>query len=326
MKCPRCGFEHDTAARVCPSCGKRRGKGAAFWVLLIACILVAALLLAMVTGGLIWFFGRDTSEPAPDFPTDPQEVITTPTTSNTVRVTVPEGYTVDKIAALMEESGVCSAEEFRTAVQNGDFSDYPFVADIPLSNENGEDNGRFYRLEGYLFPDTYEFYRNCGGEAAVRRFLANFSRKAESFEDALAQSGLTLDEAVTLASIIQWEVGYPAEMDRVSRVLWNRLESPDYPRLQCDVTKKYLRELVANGFSPNEAVYDTYVCRGLPVGAINNPGLDALTAAVSPSSEEDCADCYFFVTDAKHNAVYYSKTYAQHLAVWDRIQKESAGE
>jgi UPF0755 protein len=137
---------------------------------------------------------------------------------------------------------------------------------------------------------------------------------------------LTLDEAVTLASIIQWEVGYPAEMDRVSRVLWNRLESPDYPRLQCDVTKKYLRELAANGFSPNEAVYDTYVCRGLPVGAINNPGLHALTAAVSPSNEEDCADCYFFVTDAKNNAVYYSKTYAQHLAVWDRIQKESAGE
>lgn len=309
MNCLHCGSEMDKTARVCPACGRRRKVHSAAAIVGIA---LAALLLVLAAGGAIWLLWRGEQE-VPEFSTDAQEVSTS-ATSNTVRVTVPEGYTVDKIAALMEEHEVCTAEQFRMAVQTGDFSSYPFVADIPLVDENGEDNGRFYRLEGYLFPDTYEFYRNCGGEAAVRRFLANFERKLEGWRAALDASGLTLDEAVTLASIIQGEVGSAAEMHRVSRVLWNRLESPDYPRLQCDVTTKYLRELKANGFQPNDEVYDTYVCYDLPVGAINNPGLDALVAAVEPSTEEICADSYFFVIDETNNAVYYSETYAEHLA------------
>ena len=105
-------------------------------------------------------------------------------------------------------------------------------------------------------------------------------------------------------------------MKRVSRVLWNRLESPDYPRLQCDTTFRYLKQLTDAGVTVSDrsdAAYDTYICRGLPVGAIGNPGLDALTAAVSPSEEEVCAGCYFFLTD-REGAVHYSRTYAEHLA------------
>lgn len=309
MNCPKCG--HELQKRTCPACGwKRRGSV----VLLVALLAAAALLFAAVCGGVWWWLSRDGGGAGDngDFPTDPQPVSTT-TVSNTVMVTVPEGYTVEKIAVLLEESGVCTAADFRQAVQEGDFSDYAFVADIPAE-------GKAYRLEGYLFPDTYEFYKNSSGDAAVRRFLANFQRKLETVREALSASGLTMDEAVTLASIIQWEAKTPTDMTRVSRVLHNRLNSPNYPRLQCDVTTRYLRELDAAGVPVEKELYDTYIRYNLPVGAISNPGLSALSAAVSPSNEELCADCYFFVTDEANNTVYYSKTYAEHLAVWDRIQ------
>ncbi len=311
MTCPRCGCEWETNTRVCPACGRRRGLRPAAWIAIAA---AALLLLTMVVGGVWWWLGhRSAAEPEPDFPTDPVAVSTT-TQSNTVRVTVPEGYTVERIAVLLEEREVCTAAAFRDAVQSGDFSDFPFVSAIPMTDKDGAPNGRVYRLEGYLFPDTYEFYRNGSAEAAVRRFLQNFQRKLADWQEALDQSGMTLDEAVTFASIVQGEVGHAADMKRVARVLQNRLDSPDYPRLQCDVTTKYLRELAAAGVDASREAYDTYVCRGLPVGAINNPGLAALQAAVSPSDEDICAGCYFFVIDSANDTVYYSRTYAEHLA------------
>lgn len=279
-----------------------------WWVALPA---AAALLLAAAAVG-VWQ-QRGHQPPTGEEPAAP--AATAATTSNTVRVTVPEGYTVEQIAALLEESGACTAAQFREAVQHGDFPDYPFVAQIPLTGEDGTDNGRLYRLEGYLFPDTYEFYRNGGGEAAVTRFLQNFANKMTAWQTALEQCGLTLDEAVTLASIIQKEAKHDVDMPRVSRVLHNRLDSPDYPCLQCDATTKYRRDMAAAGWETREDAYDSYVCRGLPVGAIGNPGLAALTAAVAPSEEEICAGCYFFVTDDANDTVYYSKTYAEHVAV-----------
>lgn len=240
------------------------------------------------------------------------------TASRTVRVTIPEGYTANQIAELMESSGVCSAEAFYAAVQTADFSDYPFVAAISAEEMGERYIGRACRLEGYLFPDTYEFYRNSSGEAAVRRFLANFQNRLKPFEEQLATSERSWDDTVILASLIQWEAAYTADMGKVSRVLCNRLENPsEYPRLQCDSTYKYIREWNAerSGVTLDEDAYDTYVRRGLPAGAISNPGLDALQAAISPSEDEEVKNCYFFATDYKTGITYYSRTYAEHVAV-----------
>lgn len=321
MHCPKCNSEREMRFGACPVCGFHPKRT----VFMIVGILAALLL---TTGLLVWggfvLFNNFINSRTPDTPTtEPPAAV--PTLSRTVTVTVPEGYTVQKIAALMEAEDVCTAEEFLHAVQEGDFSTYAFLEDVTTVNADGTPNGRHYRLEGYLFPDTYEFYRDCGGEAAVRRFLDNFGQKYKALEDSLAASGLTLDEAVTLASIIQREAGAAGDMDRISCVLWNRLESPAYPRLQCDVTTAYLRELVEAGETPHETAYDTYVCYGLPVGAIANPGWNALAAAVAPSDEAICADCYFFVYDATDGTVYYSATYAEHLAVWAEIQERTEG-
>jgi len=287
-----------------------------------------ALWLMLLTGAVLLAGGCAAAEQeaapaaapvATEAPTQPR-----PTESPTVRVTFPEGYTVLRIAERLEENGVCTAEEFLQAVQQADLSDYPFAAEIPLLDGDGEPNGRVWRLEGYLFPDTYEFYRHCSGGAALAKFLQNFSRKYEQIREDLTACGLTLDQAVTLASILQWEGSNGTDMARMSRVLWNRLESPSYPKLQCDTTTRYLRQLKEAEIPVREEVYDTYTCRGLPVGPIDNPGLAALKAAVAPSDEEICAGCYFFFTDADSGAVYYSRTYAQHQAAWQKLQAEKA--
>jgi len=324
MHCPKCNAQRETRRGACPVCGFDSKRTAWLIVGIVAAVLALSGLLVWGVFSLVHSMSEESPPTTPT--TIPDKVSTSATTlSRTVTVTVPEGYTVQKIAALMEAEDVCTAEEFLHAVREGDFSEYTFLSDVTCVHEDGTPNGRYYRLEGYLFPDTYEFYRRCSGEAAVRRFLDNFQKKYEVLQPALQASGFTLDEAVTLASIVQREAGAAQDMPRISRVLQNRLQSPSYPRLQCDVSTAYLRELVEAGETPVEAAYDTYVCRGLPVGAIANPGWAALTAAVSPSNEEICANCYFFVYDATDGSVYYSATYAEHLAVWAEIQERMEG-
>ena len=123
-----------------------------------------------------------------------------------------------------------------------------------------------------------------------------------------------MDEIITLASIIQSEAGDVKEMGKVSSVLHNRIESPDYGKLQCDVTINYVNENILD--SPYidgdktrfSEYYNTYKVSGLPVGAICNPGADAINAALNPEK----TDYFYFVTDKDWN-YYYASTYEEHL-------------
>lgn len=229
------------------------------------------------------------------------------TTSNVVRVTFPEGSTVSQIALLLEENGVCSADDFMAEANNPlNLEGYSF------SISNPEE--RTFLLEGYIFPDTYEFYRNESAASAIKRFLKNSQVKLDDEISArCSELGYTVDEILTLASIIQEEAGDPAEMGKVSSVLHNRLNSGRYPRLQCDVATFYLRDYVkpyVDELRYGELVelYNTYNCDGLPAGPITNSGLDAVNAALYP---ED-TDYYFFVTDSA-GEYYYAETWSEHL-------------
>ena len=280
------------------------------WLPVVIGVAVCLLVAAALAGGVILYLRSHRSAPSLP-PASSTDTTTAAPPPNTVRVTVPEGYTVDEIAALLEQSGVCAAADFYQAVQTADISAYAFAADLPADAE-----GRAFRLEGYLFPDTYEFYLNCSGEAALRRFLDNFENRLAPYTEQLGNR--SLDDVVTFASIVQAEVGYAQDMKRVARVLQNRLDNPaEYPKLQCDTGWGYLKKLQASpsGVTFDKDAYDMYTCRGLPVGAIGNPGLAALLAALSPSDEEEVEGCYFFATDYTTGITYYSKTYAQHMAV-----------
>ena len=234
----------------------------------------------------------------------------------TVRITIPEGYTMDQIATLMENNDVCTKKAFYDAVQNGDYSSYTFVAAIPAAE--GDYAGRGYALEGYMFPDTYDFYTGSDGETVVRKLLDNFdSRLDTTYKTKIAARNMTINDVVILASIVQGEAA-DGEWSRVARVLQNRLDNPaEYPYLQCDATINYFKNLDKDveGLAISQDAYDTHVKRGLPPGAVGNPGLRAIDAVLSPSDDKEVVKCYYFATDYSSGITYYSQTYAQHQAV-----------
>ncbi len=244
----------------------------------------------------------------PDITTLPE--YTTTTKSLTVRVTFPEGLTLVQIAEKLEENEVCSASQFIELANNS-----TYIQSLPYSFIEGIDHKteRAFILEGYVFPDTYEFYRGESAEKALSRFLDNTEKKLTAeYKQRAAELGYTLDEIITLASIVQEESFTHDSVKNVSSVLHNRLKSPSFPRLQCDVTIHYINNYVigskylgtTDGYAEK---YNTYKCEGLPVGAICNPGLASIEAALYPAE----TDYYYFVTDSDWN-YYYAETYAEH--------------
>lgn len=239
---------------------------------------------------------------------------TTQAAPNTVTVMFPEGKTVYQIAQLLEQNGVCSAADFVDAVNQ---SDSAFA--LPLQGRT-----RAFLLEGYVFPDTYEFYKNESAQTALSRFLNNTERKlTDAYKARAVELGMTMDEVLTLASIIQAEAGIHSEMKTVSSVLHNRLDSG--MMLQCDVTYYYLERNVMAYLCPDgwdDEVYETYAplyytyrFAGLPEGPICNPGVAAIEAALYPEDTE----YLYFVTD-KQGAFHYSATFAEHEKVCAAIQ------
>ena len=226
----------------------------------------------------------------------------------TVEVTFPEGLTAHDIADLLEENGVCSADEFITALNEHDYSRFDFVANIPPS-EN-----RYLKLEGYIFPDTYEFYVGENVDSVVSKFLRAFDANWTSeLSNRAEELGMTMDEVVTLASIIQRESSEVEEMNMVSGVFHNRLNNQDtYPLLQSDVTINYVETDIKPYLQvADQEMYDsynTYVCTGLPVGPICSPGVAAMKAAVYPES----TNYFYFVTDSE-GTYYYAATLDEHL-------------
>ncbi len=237
----------------------------------------------------------------------------------TVSVLIPEGFTIVKIAKRLEQKGVCKETEFYRAVTEVDYSkDYDFLKD---SKKTEGYESRIYKLEGFLFPDTYEFYENCSGETVVRKMLDNFEdRLGTAIRSAMSARDITMDELIILASIVQGEAASRDDMEKVSRVLYNRLNDPvNFPKLQCDSTGDYIEKLVGStGVTVKNTAYDTYEKDGLPVGAINNPGLDAIKAVLLPSEDKAVMDCYFFATDYDTGKTYFSKTYDQHVSICKR--------
>ncbi len=236
--------------------------------------------------------------------------------SETVTLTFPEGWTVKQMAEKLEANDVCTASSFITTLRTVDFSDeYEFIGTITDKDK------RFISLEGYLYPDTYDFYVGENASSVVRRFLDNFEAKwTEEYKAQAEARGLTVDEVIIMASIIQEEAANKEQMGAISSVLYNRLDRPSaFPLLQCDSTEDYLLNTIKPSLSTTvedtqeylayRDSYDTYsdVCVGLPVGAISNPGEDAIYAALFPEDTD-----YLYFRHDVEGGVYYAETFAQH--------------
>ncbi len=228
--------------------------------------------------------------------------------SNTVKVTFPEGFTVEQIVEKLDDSGVCSAESlYKVMVGDEIFSQYDFLSGIT------EKELRFRALEGYLYPDTYEFYIGESPTSVIERFLNNFEDKWSSTYEARAKElGYTMDEIITVASIIEKEAFDAEQMRVIASVIYNRLNSSSFPFINCDSTAQYIEKykdkLISEGtYTDLLKVYDTYQKTGLPVGAICCPGADAIYSALHPES----TDYYYFLHD-KDGKIYLASTASEH--------------
>ena len=238
----------------------------------------------------------------------------------TVTVTIPEGFTLIQIAKRMENNGLCTAEEFIETANNGDFSQFEFW------NRIKESPHKFMKAEGYLYPDTYEFYRDDFVYDIVEKMFATFESKiTDEMYDRMDEIGMSLDEVVTLASFVQEEAGHPEDQPYVAACLYNRIkEGSPLPRLECNVCSyinedgNYVYDYIVEYYGGVKNVpegmmdaYDTYKINGLPPAPISNPGIDAITNTLWP--REDFEEYYYFVTDLT-GKYYYAKTYSEHLA------------
>lgn len=225
------------------------------------------------------------------------------TAADQIVLTIPEGYTVQQIAEVVENAGISTAEEFLQEANNGDF-DYGFLKDLPT---------REYYLEGYLFPETYYFSKNATARDVIIRMLDQFSLVyTDEMQQAVTNSGYSLDQIITMASIIESEIQVPEEQKIAAGVINNRLEQ-NMP-LQMDATVLYAlktkHEVVTNADVEVDSPYNTYKNTGLPIGPICNPGSAAIEAAVFP---DDNDYLYYVLKERGSGEHFYTSSYEEFL-------------
>ncbi len=242
-------------------------------------------------------------------------------------VLIPEGFSCRQIFALLEEKGVCKAADLEAYAASGALKDYWFL--------EGVERGDKYCLEGFLFPDTYDFYENSTPKLALEKMLDGFQyrvteelynklpalnerltemmKKNGENEQFIAEHQLDLRDLLTVASMIEEETASNAESYRIASVIYNRLFSwGDTPRyLNIDASIIYALEGKTNLTAEDMAVdspYNTYTNTGLTPGPISNPGLASIMAAL----EFEDTSYYYYVLNPATGEHQFSKTYAEH--------------
>lgn len=221
----------------------------------------------------------------------------------TVTVTFTEGSTVDQIFEQLEKKGVASVEDLQNMAANHPYK-FSFLQEIPL--------GDYHRLEGYLFPDTYNFYVGDDPKYVINKMLLNFdARFTDEMREKVVEKGYSIYEILTIASLIEKETDGSDEKI-IASVIYNRLNSRETAgKLQIDATLVYIN----GGRKPVEAdkeidsPYNTYMYEGLPAGPIANPGMAAIRAAMNPEK----TNYYYYVLNPASNRHEYSTNYRDHV-------------
>lgn len=248
--------------------------------------------------------GKDSTK-APVKTTAPTTAKPTTTARQAVRVTIPEGYTLTQIFKKIEAAGVCSFDSLMQTAETYDYSYYTLIANRP-------NNVRTFKLEGYLFPSTYEFYKGQKPQDVIGKFLRNGKNKVTDAQiQRAAQIGRSIDEVLIVASIIEKEGSKPSEVANVAAVIYNRLKAGQ--KLQMDSSIVYIesrvKPFITGDVNRYNALYNTYKCPALPAGPISNPGMKTINAALYPAD----VPYLFFCHDANAN-YYYATTYEEHQA------------
>ena len=237
-----------------------------------------------------------------------------------IDIMIPEGYTCAQIFKLLEEKKVCTVSQLEVAAANADLGDYWFL--------EGVERGNRYCLEGYLFPDTYRFYLNDEPVNVLKKFLDGFDYRftdvmREKLDTIKERTGLDIGirEVVIIASMIEKETANGAESYEISAVIYNRLRnSANFPYLNIDATIVYylngnidpvtgLSKPLTETQIYTDHPYNTYTRRGLPAGAISNPGRNSLDAALDPNQD---TGYYYYVFNPQTGSHIFAKTLSEH--------------
>ena len=248
--------------------------------------------------------------------------------SDIVDVTIPEGKNVLEIAEILENHEICSADDFVNTCKLNDFDKhYDFLKDRQSADV-------IYHLEGYLFPDTYSFYKNVEPKTVIKKFLNNFNNKISkkiltnesnekvSIKNLLEKKSMSVEELTNKAALIQSEASNDADMLGIASVIENRLSTAKkgglspfgdaingclnldstvwYPYRSKEKVPQDLRETY-------QSSYDTYKFKGLPKGPICNPGMTALEAVLNHKPTQ-----YYFYCHNKDGKTFYAKTFSEH--------------
>ena len=224
-----------------------------------------------------------------------------------VTVMIPEGYSIDMMAKKLEDQGVFKADDFIKAVENTDQYKNAFIKDIPSTK------GTKYKLEGYLYPDTYKIYKSSKPKDLIQKMLDNFDTKYSALAKDY-KGKHSMGEIMTIASMIEREAKVESERPVIAGVIENRLAKK--MKLQIDPTVLYT---TTNGLYNAKKVYykdlkvktayNTYVIKGLPAGPICNPSETAISAAMNPKKH----DYLYYRTDGSKNGTHiFTKTFNEH--------------
>jgi UPF0755 protein len=243
----------------------------------------------------------------------------------TVKFTIPEGYTIENIAKVfLDKSLIQNESQLYDAARGGDsFMNFAFVADAASAKNAG---ARAYLLEGYLFPDTYEVYADASVETILIKMLNRFN---EVFTDEYLlraqQLGMSIDQVISLASLIEREAAASDDFSRVSAVFHNRL-AQDMPLQSC-ASLSYALGVTKYVFTASEqeteSLFNTYKYKGLPAGPVCNPGKTAIEAALYPN-EDFLAQGYLYFCNqnpAVTSELVFAKTYEEHQQNVEKYQQ-----
>lgn len=222
----------------------------------------------------------------------------------TVRVTITEGMTLTQIFKKLEANGVCSFDDLMKTAESYDYSYYPLIAARPS-------NTRAFKLEGYLFPNTYDFYKNEKPQDAIGRFLRISEKYITSQDRAKARAmGYSMDQILTVASIIEKEGANPNEVRKIAAVIYNRLEAGKQLQMDSGIyyIERSVKPYISGDVNRYNSLYNMYKCKGLPAGPICNPGARTINAALDPADVNYLYFCHD--SSAKY---YYADTYEEHL-------------
>lgn len=234
-------------------------------------------------------------------------------TGETVTLMFPEGATVPDVINKLSDNDVCDKNALLSVIESTDFNAYKLTKGLQAQESVP------YRLEGFMFPETYEFYINESAASVVKRFLAQGDKVYTTEYAARAQElGYSDYDVMIIASIVQKEAANNEQMPEIAAIIENRLQDTvNFPTLGCQSTSDYITNKVSPALSSTSAhtadYYMTYyntnnssTVVGLPAGPICNPGQAAIEAALWPADTDD----YFFFHDTNGN-MYTAKTYSE---------------